>query len=233
MSAQDAQAVNKGRQAWWQWWLPYLGGIAGFLALLGSLMAFTISKSIEIYKQVTYKEKITVISYDSRKNWLFLNSGDGEVFLSHMMIRCPELGIDMVDKLNTAVKPKEFLHNTNEQGGPDSETPVSGVSNDEWDVIQDKVAAGENRYTRPCKTEDGKEGKDEFTLRLTFLFSNDNELLFYKSDLGKELRTLEASGELVYFSANSGERLKQDVPLVGVVFQKKVNDKCSPDATPR
>jgi hypothetical protein len=95
------------------------------------------------------------------------------------------------------------------------------------------ASPGEKRYTRPCKTADGKEGTDEFTLRLTFLFSNDNELLFYKSDLRKELRTVEASGELVYLSANSGERLKQDVPLEGVVFQKKVVDGCSHEATTR
>ena len=88
-------------------------------------------------------------------------------------------------------------------------------------------------YTWPCKTEDGKEGKNEFIVKPTFLFSNDNELLFYKSNLGKALRTLKASGELVYFSANLGESLKQDVPLEGLVFREQVNAKCSTDATPK
>jgi hypothetical protein len=220
MSAEKGQHDVKNRQAWWQWWLPYLGGVAGFLALMGSLIIFTVSKSIEIYKQTTYKEKVTVISYESQANGLFLNSGSGEVFLSHMMIECPDVGIEMVDPLNSAVKPKEFLH-INPQKEPPSDSVLANVSDAEWEEVLDAVATGANRYKG-----DGK----EYTLKLSFIFSDDAALRLYKSTLGAGLRTLKAGGGLVYYSANLGERLEQPVPLEGIIYRQesKPNGSLSP-----
>ncbi|HEV2913259.1 MAG TPA: hypothetical protein VGX92_08085 [Pyrinomonadaceae bacterium] len=192
----EHNSKGENTKVWWQWWLPYLGGVVAFLALVGSLITFSISQIIQIYQRVTWKEEVTVISFMSAGEKVFLNSGDGEVFLSHVDIKSAVYNQGV--SVNSIIKPKEFLYKVPGDDIGKSDV-VSGVSDREWAEILTKPRTDESFF-------------------YAFFFIDDPTLQIFKKSLGERLRTFPASAQLIYYSANGGKKYSKDVPVVGIIM---------------
>ena len=200
------KAADSHEKSWWQGWLPYLGGLVAFIALVGSLITFSISKTIEIYHQITWKEKVTVISYRSEGPQVFLNTGDGQVFLSHMHIQSET--DSMTRTINSIIKPGEF-YTLPLQANPNIDRGglVSGIDEDQWKNLLERYRTKEKGSMNP-------------SLFMVYYSLDSPALQVYKRRLKETLRTVSATGTLVYFSANEGKRFEQTLPLEGTLVMK-------------
>ncbi|HXT64315.1 MAG TPA: hypothetical protein VN696_14855 [Pyrinomonadaceae bacterium] len=184
-----------------KWWWPYLGGIVALATLVSSGVAFTASKSIEIYRQLTWKEEVLVISFISRGPQAFLNAGDGDVFLSHIDIKCDFISETI--RINTTIKAKEFLSIPKQ---PDFDfdhaeliSQFAAVSDDEWKEFLTKPRFDRSYY-------------------YVFLFKDDPILQLYKKNFGPQFRSYPASAQLIYYSANGGKQFSREVLMEGVIM---------------
>lgn len=184
----------------WQWWLPYLGAIVPVLILLGSLLTFTIRFTLDAYRWLVWKDSLDVITFSSIAPQAFLNSGDGEIFVSHVDVRGSVFS--QVIPINGVVKPKEFL------SMPASEytslvagkSIVETNSEQQWkEFLEDKIAKHNPSYVP------------------VIYFANSPALQLYKAALKERLRTFKADANLVYYTSK-GKRISTPVPVEGLVF---------------
>jgi hypothetical protein len=206
MSQQESDGTQTNSSAssskrWREWqWLPYIGAIVPVLILLGSLLTFTIRFTLDAYRWLTWKDSLNVITFSSIAPQAFLNSGDGEIFVSHVDVRGSVFS--QVIPINGVIKPKEFL------SVPVSERAsmvvgksiVETDSEQQWtDFLKDKVAKHDPKYVP------------------VIYFANSPELQLYKAALKERLRTFKADANLVYYTSK-GQRMSTPVPVEGVVF---------------
>ena len=184
----------------WQWWLPYLGAIVPVLILLGSLLTFTIRFTLDAYRWLAWKDSLDVITFSSIAPQAFLNSGDGEIFVSHVDVRGSVFS--QVIPINGVVKSKEFL------SVPVSEytsmvvgkSIVETNSDKQWDeFLETKIANHDPSYFP------------------VIYFAKSPQLQLYKAALKEKLRTFKADANLVYYTS-TGRRISTPVPVEGVVF---------------
>ena len=186
----------------WQWSssLPRLGAIVPVLILLGSLLTFTIRFTLDTYRWLTWKDSLDVITFSSIAPQAFLDSGDGEIFVSHVDVRGNVFS--QVIPINGVVKPKEFLsvpvseHSSMVAG----KSIVETNSEQEWkEFLEDKIAKHDPSYVP------------------VIYYSKSPELQLYKAALKDKLRTFKADANLVYYTSR-GQRMSMPVPVEGVVF---------------
>jgi hypothetical protein len=190
---------------WWRAWLPHLGGLVAVTLLVGSLLTFTIKLSSDVYRGLTWKESIDVISFSSLGPQVFLNSGDGEIFVSHVDIKGNV--ISEIVYINSIVKPKQFLsipineQTLKEHGGKEV---LQTSSNEEWqDIIDNKI----RRVRDPSY--------------VAAVFSSDSPILnLYKTNLNQRLRTFAATATIVYYFSYRKEAITKNIPVEGIVLKK-------------
>ena len=125
----------------WQWWLPHLGGIVAILLLVSSLLTITIRFSLDAYRWFLWKDRLEVITFSSIAPQAFLNSGDGEIFISHIDVRGDVFS--QVININNVIKPREFLsvpvsERTSQELG--RKNIVATNSDEDWrDILEVKV----------------------------------------------------------------------------------------------
>ncbi len=177
-------------QSRWKWWLPYLGGIVALAALLSSPL-------MKIYRRVTWKEEVVVISFRSVGPQAFWNAGDGDVFLSHIDIKS-RFNSEMIS-INTIIKAKEFLSIPKKpEFDFDHARLISEVSEDDWQEFLSKPQFDRSYY-------------------YVFLFKDDPILQLYQNTLRSQFRSYPVSAQLIYYSAHAGKQSKE-VPMVGIIM---------------
>ena len=198
----ETDSAEKDSWRKWQWWLPYAGGISAFLILLGSLLTFSISLTRDLYRAVTSKNGIEVITFSSMAPQVFLNTGDGEVFISHIDVRGSVMSQTI--NINKVVEPRHFLsvpvsdETLKELGG---KTVLATNSDQEWmTTLETKIR-----------------GSADPSYRAVLYYAGSPELAMYKRVLNDKLRTFPASATLVYFTTD-GQKVSKTVPVEGIVL---------------
>lgn len=197
----NPSAASSKRWRKWQWSsLPPLRAIVPVLILLGSLLTFTIRFTLDTYKWLTWKDSLDVITFSSIAPQAFLDSGDGEIFVSHVDVRGNIFS--QVIPINGVVKPKEFLsvpvsEHTSMVAG---KSIVETNSEQQWkEFLEDKIAKHDPSYVP------------------VIYYSKSPELQLYKAALKDRLRTFKADASLVYYTSR-GQRIVMPVAVEGVVF---------------
>ncbi len=103
----DHRASNKRSK--WKEILIFFATISGFLSLLASATIFSISKGIEIWKEVTWNDSIKILKLESAEGYLFINDGDGEIYLNDVSYFDENTKKIKVDFINSSVPPGKFL----------------------------------------------------------------------------------------------------------------------------
>ena len=78
-------SLCKAHQSPWKNWLPYLAGVVAVLFLIASAATYIARNSVALWKSITWNDEVKVLNYKSLEKGVFLNTGDGEVFLLRLV----------------------------------------------------------------------------------------------------------------------------------------------------
>ncbi len=78
-------SLCKAHQSPWKNWLPYLAGVVAVLFLIASAATYIARNSVALWKSIAWKDEVKVLNYKSLEKGVFLNTGDGEVFLLRLV----------------------------------------------------------------------------------------------------------------------------------------------------
>jgi len=82
---------------------------AGLFAVIGSASAYILGEAAYWERQLNWQDKVDVIEFVRSGKSTFLNSGDGEIYLSHVKLIAPESGWEEVTPINAVVQPENFF----------------------------------------------------------------------------------------------------------------------------
>lgn len=83
--------ICKNYQKMWKNFLPYVGAGIALLTFILSALLFIVTKGQELWKSITWKDDIRVLSFNSNGQSSLLNIGDGDVFVLRGECECPDL----------------------------------------------------------------------------------------------------------------------------------------------
>ena len=74
-------------QSRWKNWVPHIGGAIALLVFIGPIFGYIIKPVRDYYKNITWKDRVNVVTFSSNSGVTVKNSGDGEVFLDTVTYR--------------------------------------------------------------------------------------------------------------------------------------------------
>ena len=105
----DICPICKSYQSRWKRELYYIATMAGIITVAISLLTYVASTWPEIKKTFFWTDAVEVIAFHSKKNIVIHNSGDGRVFVSHLLLRSSEFSYASTFRINKMIESKSFL----------------------------------------------------------------------------------------------------------------------------
>lgn|GEM_PF-5155750 len=171
-----------------------------------------------LLKEFTWNDDVTVVAFEFHNDAVFLNTGDGSIFISHFEVESVQLkGSEMEDEqlkssldIHKYLKPQEYVLVSFEDRLSSLKTwrkeekakVVFNVSDESWDKIQLVDLS------------------DDECFRHDFLYPKDPKFLLYDSSLGDQLRTLDAKAHVYFYSTKKGMLESQDFSIMGIILYK-------------
>jgi hypothetical protein len=183
--------------------LLFVGKIAGFVSLLGALVLYSTSTFIRIINEMSYADDVEVLSFRSNGNSVFYNSGDGDIFLSHIEVEIVNsaIGVDRVHTIQKLLHKGEVLTEKT-MFTPENEgrkfTVLKTKSNEEW-------------------VEKIKQISRNSGIDLVFYSEESPSLLLYKKRLGNNLRYFDADAEVVFYSIKNKKNVKKQIKNIKAI----------------
>jgi hypothetical protein len=210
----------KYHQSTWRNLVLFFAGITGFITLMVSGFTFIADRATELYKNMTWKDDVRVVSLTTALSPNFSvvisNVGSGPVFVSDIVVHWR--GGNSSLHINERINAGEFLkfHDIALPGKPNynafvhslSGVPSQGVLND------------------AARDEEGEPNKRCFLVVYFLPDSNDIERMnkFYSAH-GRKLAVDQASARISFFSLHSRAKIQTDLP-VSVTFVRSSADRC-------
>ncbi|MBW1716819.1 MAG: zinc ribbon domain-containing protein [Deltaproteobacteria bacterium] len=199
-------------QSSWKNHLRFFGALAGLAAILLSATAYDTTTISEWLKEATRIDKVEILDFSRSKKSSFLNSGDGDVFISYVHLSAKNLGWETLIPINRSLRPGEIA--------------ITGPTSD----ISERFSR--HRY----RTLVGK-STDQFNLYLysTALWkdcilldvhlSTGPSFKLLKSTLGDMINTFDAAATLYFRSSKHQKWKEMTFPVIGLVHES-VTKKC-------
>jgi hypothetical protein len=180
----------------------YMASITGFLLLLVSALGFIISKASEIKKELVWQDHLQIISFMSDGFQVYLNNGDGDIFLSHVRIKSSSKNETTV-LINTIVEKNKFLKYKVSSSVPEPSSPVTPYEKDYQNI---------------------KPYRNTNCVGWSYFNLDDPRYLQYKSFLEEQLVSVDAQAILYYFSIHDGQEKNIIFPVRGILFRSMSNE---------
>lgn len=195
-------ATCKNYQPRWRRWLATFGLMAGFSTVAIGIWSLIGSVIVDLNAKLSWKEDVRAISFSDGEK-VFLNAGDGKVFLSHVQLK--DQRSEAIIPINKAVESKEFvvLESTSVGGNV-----VSGVSDEHWQELLDKLSYAD--YV-DC-------------IRVNYMYTEDSGFKLYESFLGDDLRTLSGEAWIWFYSSKDGQLYSTEFPVEGVLLKSDTEE---------
>jgi hypothetical protein len=196
--------VCKCYQARWKNTLYQYGAIGGFLTIAISLLTYVATALPQIRKTLFWKDSISVTAYNSESRLVIENSGDGELFVSHIFFKSERPAFTGVESVDKSIKEKSFLVHDIQHGTSNdslSNWQPALLNDDQWNA----------------RINDTSLKVDCF--RWAFFTETDREFQTMRAAL-KQLRTLPVNGFVVFYSGREGSRIEQQFPLRAVLLMR-------------
>lgn len=203
-------------QTRWKNQAKFAANTIGILTVAIALISYVISALPNIRRTIAWKDDVSVLTFIDSRIIAIANTGDGEIFLSHIFIEYdPENdgGSGKVTRLiDQSVDPGKTIVISPgywETFDYVSYKIVSGVSDDEWNEL----------YQQSNIVSKGG------CVVLDFSSENDPLLIMYRSHLGEDLKTFSVTAQLYYYSSHTGKLLTKEFPAYGIL-KKSSDAKC-------
>jgi hypothetical protein len=207
-------------QVGWKNTVRFLANVVGIASVIIAVITYVVSTFPQLRRIVAWRESIRVLTLNE-KNYTFANEGDGELFVSHILMRYRFKPSDNFGRLHVPIgkvimagsilsgdfeisKHQDLLLKL---GGP----YVSGVSDQEWiELLYSAVPIGQEGCTY-----------------MEFFARSDPAFNMMSGHLGDSLRTFVVEAELHYYSLHKHSMQFKTFDAVGVL-KKSADPKCAP-----
>jgi hypothetical protein len=204
----------KTYQSKWKSVVQYIAGIVGILTILASLFVYIVSGLPIVRKELLWKDKVNVLSFNSNQDLVITNVGDGDIFLSHVDLRAN--GPDVLTSIlrigisvpTGAVSKHRFFSDHQEMKERPKMNLVSGVSEDAWNEALRRAA----HHDDPCFAIIFYYAKDPSYLQMVNAYQ----------EKGKVFQTIPSTAALHFYSVGSKKDLKEEFPVVGTVTFRSI-----------
>jgi hypothetical protein len=199
----------KSYQSRWKARLQYGATIAGLVSLVFYGATYFTTALPELRKTLFWRDRVVVTALNSMREIVISNSGDGEVFVSHLTLTCRNPQFSQYLPINKTLKPKTFLvHDFGKKEFDWQGWGFSALTEDQW-----RRALTVNIHeSDPC-------------FRFVFFCSRDAGFLMMQAFNDGRLRTLPVQASLAFYRVLDGRLLSQDVSVIAAALWKKT-DKC-------
>ena len=188
-------------QKQWRNWLPYIGGAVALLTFVLSAAAYMSTTMIKVFKELTWRDEVQIVSFNSNGSSTILNSGYGQVFLLRFLFESTEISYQGSNQINKKLNKNEFLTINKQKKGQ----VISGVSDSEWE-----------KYVSYASHVPHEQSFEVFPI---FFDEKNAELAIMKNNLGDNLRTFNGRVEIFFLSGKSGKQLKKSFSVEGVLCE--------------
>jgi hypothetical protein len=186
--------------------LLFAAGIGGLITLIASALTFTIDRSWQVYKNLTWEDRVSVFELHSdgeTTHLVITNSGDGPVFVSDINIAAS--GDQLFIPIERVLAPNEIASITKGQG-----------------FIAGTIIANESGSPTQAMSDSFGTGRDGFGHAFCFVvtyYSEDSPGLNLVeqrySERGWKVVTEAAIGIVGYFSPHSKRRIDEKFAVAG------------------
>lgn len=177
------------------------GRVVGVFSAILAFASYVISSAPAVRQAIAWQDDINVLSY-SDERVVIGNKGDGEVFVSYVFIRT-ETDTTTIRSINRMVAVDEIA-TVELSSFKETFTVVAGLTDAEWEQYQ---------YL------DGSDNDNGQCITINFFSESDPELRLYSDALGDDLRKVNATATIYYFSNKLGVELSKQFPVYGVLYE--------------
>jgi hypothetical protein len=196
----------------WKSSLEYIARIAVVFTLLASLGVYSVSAFPAARKQLFWKDKVKVLSFDSNQDLVIANVGDGDIYLSHVDLRAhgPDV-LTRILRIGISVPTGTVAKHRFSSDHPDiQEQPamklVSSVSEAAWKEASRRAT----HHDDPC-------------FAIIFYYADDpSSRQLEHAHQGKLFQTIPATATLHFYSVGSKKALEEAFPVVGTVALRSI-----------
>ena len=159
-------------------------------------------------KIFAWRDQIQILNFDSLGRIVVVNTGDGEVFLSHIHLESklttPKPRFTTTVELHTSVKSGQLI---SKKIGRVEESVVKGGTEEEWARIMNSAFQKSN-----C-------------LMVRVLRQESERYLQIKEFYGEKLRTFPVNASLYFYTTKDHSLIEQQFPAIGIVM-KTESEEC-------
>lgn len=189
-----------------------VGAICGLLAIIGTASAYITTTFHDFRKAVAWRDQIQVISFSLLRQSSFLNTGDGEILISHIRLKSADIRINKTVSLYQTVGPNKFC--------------VINPS-DEYEQYRTKHHPLVSSHFSSSEWQDLLKVWNKFgeCIEDNYYYSQDPGFLMFSERLDQHINTFKADGIIYYTSGKTGKQLVHKFPVVGV-FELSTDPDC-------
>jgi len=198
--------VCKIYQSGWKSRLQYFAAIAGSITVITgfiALLTYVGATWPEVRKVIFWRDRLEVTSFDSESSIVISNFGDGEIFVSHLVLSSEKPMFAESRAINISAKAKSFISLDFGE--------VSG-----WGT----VPLSEKAWQEVLKI-----GKDD-CFKWNFFDANNPHYHNLKKYFGDNFRSLPLVAHLIFYSGSDGRRMSKDFPIYAVPVFKITTKEC-------
>ena len=189
----------------WKNQLRFLAVAVGLLAIVSSAATYIWGEVTEWNRQRKWHDSIEVIDFSRSGESSFLNSGDGEIFLSYIHLRAPQNGWEQTIPINIPIRSGQFAI------VPPTTSAANKLKEHRYRIGTDLPDAGFRRYLHATALWDD-------CVFFDVHYESGPVFQQIKRDLGDALQTFESTAELHYRSSFQGNWHSLTIPLRGFIY---------------
>jgi len=195
-------------QSAWKNNLRYLANVMGLFSVIVSAVAFIISTIPTVRQVVAWHDEVKVLTFASNKPVTIVNTGDGDVFITHINIRGSRpsgRNYSDTERISGYVEAGSLI--TDNREIPLEEYSIA-TSTDPED-IEGLLNMAELFSSRDA------------CVRMVFAVPDDPGYATFKSYLGEKMITFDVEATIRFFSIKKQTYIVQEIPMSGyLVIQK-------------
>ena len=188
--------------------------LGGIIIVAISLLTYITSTFPELRKIFFWRDVIEVTAFDSGRAIVINNSGDGKIFISHLLLSSKNINFSWSIPIDETIETKSFLVHPLKMAVKDStQWTTVKLSEDSWQKIL--------RTAHLMKNE---------CIRWNYYSINDFAYQQIKTFMGKDFHEVSVDATLYFHSGHDGHLISQDIKVFAAPIMKNTKACVTPDS---
>jgi len=200
----------KSHQSAWKNQISYFASIIGILSVIAGAISFIISSIPSVRQVIAWQDEVKVLTFSSIKPISIANTGDGEVYVTHLNIRGTRpsgRSYSDTERVDQFIEPGKIA-TTEHELVLDGYKVATSTNPDEIQTLLNKAELASS--------------KDACVI-MVFTTQEDPGFDTFKSFLGEKMITFEVDAFVRFFSIKKQMYIDQEIPIIGYLIVSKNN----------